>query len=109
MRVWLVSWDWLQKVPYKVGKNMVINDIPHGDRMVCGNTPFIYARLVSNFVSRADYDKAIETIRWKEPSTVRWKEKSRREFVVAKEGDEQELIRELKCPLSALLLRNREN
>jgi hypothetical protein len=80
-----------------VDKNMVINDIPHGDRMVCGNNPFIYARLVSNFVSRADYDKASETIRWKEPSTVRWKEKSRREFVVAKEGDEQELIRELKC------------
>jgi len=81
-----------KKIPYKVDKVQLINNIPHGDRITCGHNPFLYARKVTNLQIKIDPKENIEILKWKE--------KSRREIEVAKEGEIRELWRSLINPLS---------
>ncbi len=89
-----------KKIPYKVAKVQLINNIPHGDRIICGHNPFLYARKVTNLQIKIDPKENIEILKWKEPSIFKWKEKSRLEIEVAKEGEIRELWKSLMNPLS---------
>ena len=72
------------KIPYKADKAVRINDVPHGDRITCGNNPFIYARRVSDFVfSHPPDDQTVETIKWKEPPIFQWEDRSQVQITLA--------------------------
>jgi hypothetical protein len=65
-----------------------INDIPHLDRIRCGDDPFIYARKVSEL--EVEEDGNMQVFRWREPPTMRFN-KTRMQPEIDKPGDMQEL------------------
>lgn len=83
-------------IPYKASRHFfIINGVPHGDRMRCGNNPFIYARKVTNLTVTEDREHRREIIRWKEPPIFRWKDELRNAVEIAQEGTTKTLERPL--------------
>jgi hypothetical protein len=66
------------KFPYRAQKGLLINQVPHGDHVLCGHNPWLYARKVSKLEVRRD--GKFEVLSWQEPPTIRWKGDSRVEF-----------------------------
>lgn len=88
------------KMPFKVQSVVLINGIPHGDRIFCGNSDrWLYARRVSKFKVRVDKAKKRETLTWVEPSTYKWKGK-RQSIELAAEGEVGYWERNHLAPLS---------
>lgn len=73
------------RIPFKAQRSMVINGVPHGERIICGNNPWLYARKVSDLNVHSDPGSDIETISWMEPPTFGWKNGPLSEIVRAKE------------------------
>lgn len=64
-----------KEIPYKTEKHVSINGIPHGDRITCGDNPYIFARKVLQLKVENDVAKNLEIITWREPPTFGWKDK----------------------------------
>lgn len=58
--------------PYRSTDGMVINEVPHGDRIRCGHHPWLYARRVKDLLVKKDVASGFETISWIEPPQFRW-------------------------------------
>ena len=85
------------KIPYKATTVGQFNGIPHAGRIACGNSPSIYARLVSDLVvSHPDDDWTVETIRWKEPPVFKWEDDNKYEVALAREGEVKEFTRNVR-------------
>lgn len=91
-----------RKIPHKASKGMRINNLCHGDRITCGNNPFIYARKVSALVVSQNHNQAFEIIKWQEPPRYKWEDGSEWP-TLAQDGEYKELIRGLKYPIDAIL------
>lgn len=66
-----------RNLPYPVRHPVMINDIPHGDRMLCGYNPELYARKVNGLIIIEDEEADTETLSWAEPPVYSWnKDKS---------------------------------
>lgn len=79
--------------PYKATTSQIINGIPHGDRVVCGHNPFIYARRVFDLRIEVRPEAEVETVCWQEPPTYKWQDERRLAVTVDKEGARGELAR----------------
>ena len=51
-----------KKKPHKAERRLMINLVPHGDRVSCGDNPFLYARKVSNLSVVVDKETDTEKI-----------------------------------------------
>ncbi len=88
-----------KKIPYKANTPMIINDIPHGNRITCGDNPWLYARVVRDLNIKSDIDEDYEIISWKEPPIFKWKNERRIDIVVQREG----MVKTIKRKQNALL------
>ncbi|VAV85671.1 hypothetical protein MNBD_DELTA01-2027 [hydrothermal vent metagenome] len=82
-----------KKYLYKPKTPEVINGVPHGDRVMCGDNPFIYARVVTALKIEHGSETELEKITWREPRRLRWKDKRRGLTEVANDGAWEELLR----------------
>ena len=73
-----------KKKPYPVERVQIINGVPHGERLICGHNPWIYARKVENL--NIELDGNVEIITWKEPNNYRWKNKRKMEIEIDERG-----------------------
>ena len=90
-----------KRSPYKVLGNMsVINNVQHGDRLICGNNPHLYARKVSELKIETDLDAYLETVTWQEPPIFRLKDKSSGQVEVDKIGLRKKLSRDMSATIS---------
>lgn len=70
-------------VPYKMQQSLLINHVPHGDRIFCGNSECgIYARKVKNLKVEVDKEKGKEILSWVEPPTYQWENEQMRGLVL---------------------------
>jgi len=83
------------KLPYRPSRSEIINGVPHGDRIICGHNPYIYARLVSSLIIKTDNKKGLEVISWREPSQYKWKDKRHSGIALAKKGCCYKLVRKI--------------
>lgn len=88
------------EVPYKAGRSKVINGVPHGDRIICGHNPWLYARKVSCVKVTKEPGNDNEEITWKETPIFEWRDKSLRDIQVCNEGEVIVVKRKLSLPLS---------
>jgi hypothetical protein len=70
----------------KASTSEKINDVPHGERIRCGNNPWIYARIVTDLKIEWSPDQNLEILTWQEPPIFRWKDKYRGETELSEEG-----------------------
>jgi hypothetical protein len=86
---------------FKVQDSLLINHIPHGDRIFCGSSECaIYARKVSQLKIKLNKENGKEILTWIEPPTYRWKdEQHMRGIVLASEGENRKLERDYPVPL----------
>ncbi len=83
-----------KQMPFHVEKPLLINHIPHGDRIICGGTPcWLYARRVRNLKIRLDKKNQKEILTWVEPPTYKWQDERRSEFAIESEGESREWTR----------------
>jgi hypothetical protein len=88
------------QIPYKADRAQVINGVPHGDRVICGHNPWLYARKVSCVKVTKEPGSDNEEITWKEPPIFKWKDKNRRDKQISNEGEVRVVKRMLRFPLS---------
>jgi hypothetical protein len=69
-----------------------INGVPHGDRMICGNDPLLYARKVSSLKVKRDKKTGEEVLSWREPDDYE-SSNTKREVVIASQGIETTIRR----------------
>ena len=77
--------------------SLLINQIPHGDRVLCGSNPWLYGRKVSELSIRRERD--CEVLSWREPPTTRWKTPMR-EFGPWTDGEVMQHRRPVDRPVS---------
>ena len=87
-----------KKKPFPAERTQIINGVPHGERLICGHNPWIYARKVKNLKIAQDGD--VEIITWKEPDNYRWKNKQKMQIEVEKIGDIRTIKRSTEHSLS---------
>jgi hypothetical protein len=75
--------------PYRATTGDIINGVPHGERIMCGDHPWLYARKVSNLRIIVDKESGFEVISWKEPANFKWKNKDKLEVEVGRPPIEQ--------------------
>ncbi len=85
--------------PYRATIGMTINEVPHGDRIICGAHPWLYARKVTDLGVSVDEATGVEKMSWKEPPTFRWNV-SRSGIEEAKPAWEARVMRRIRGPLS---------
>jgi hypothetical protein len=86
--------------PYRAERGVIINGVPHGDRITCGHNPWLYARIVSELEFLEDAEQGIEIARWREPPRFKWKDARRN----AVEVDDPGPTRSLERPISRKIL-----
>lgn len=79
-------------------RTQIINDVPHGERIICGHNPWIYARKVKNLKISQEGDS--EVVIWQEPDNYCWKNKEKMEIGVEKEGSTRRVKRSNEHSLS---------
>jgi hypothetical protein len=72
--------------PYKAKDGIVLNNVPHGDRIYCGTNPYLYARVVTQFKVENDVSDGLEIVSWKEPDNYRFT-KDESHIEIAGEGE----------------------
>ena len=78
---------------YQAKSSIRINGVSHGERLICGHDPLLYARKVSSLKIKRDNDTGEEVVSWREPNDLKWSNNSRRELVIASEGIEKTIRR----------------
>jgi hypothetical protein len=81
------------KSQYQASGPLVINDVPHGERLICGSDPKLYARKVAYLQIKRDKISGEEVVSWKEPDDFKWFNSKRNKIVVAAEGAEKTIRR----------------
>jgi hypothetical protein len=90
-----------REMPVQSQRGLLINNIPHGDRILCGTNPcWLYARKVSKLKIEVDEKKANETISWVEPPEYRLKDGTKHAIELAVEGEVKQIERSFFTPLS---------
>ena len=84
--------------PYPAEKNQLINNLPHGERIICGHNPWIYARKVKAL--KTTVHDGSEVVSWQEPDNFRWKDELRRGIEVEEHGAKRSIMRSMKHRLS---------
>jgi hypothetical protein len=87
-----------KKMIYRADYPQLINGVPHGARILCGNNPWLYGRRVRNLEIRKE--GVTEVITWQEPPTWRRKASSGFEIEIVSEGELKEWRRPGNRPLS---------
>ena len=83
---------------YRAEYPQIINNVPHGDRILCGHNPWLYGRKVTNLTITEDGD--FEVVTWAEPPIWRRKGTTGFEIEIVSEGEHQEWRRPIHRPLS---------
>lgn len=65
------------KLVYKASTSQLINGVPHGERVLCGHDPWLYARKVTDFKVDFDEKSNEEIVSWREPDNYRWTQDKR--------------------------------
>ena len=84
--------------PFPAERTQIINDVPHGERIICGHNPCIYARKVKNLKISQEGDS--EIVIWQEPDNFYWKNKEKMVIGVEKEGSTRRVKRSNEHSLS---------
>ena len=84
--------------PFTAERTQIINDVPHGERIICGHNPWIYARKVKNL--KITEEDGFEVVTWQEPDNYYWKNKQRMEIGIEVKVDEKRLKRSTEHSLS---------
>jgi hypothetical protein len=87
-----------KKKNFTAEKTQIINGAPHGERIICGHNPWIYARKVKNLKITQEDD--IEIITWQEPDNYHWKNKQKMQVEVERPGSMRTLKRSREHSLS---------
>lgn len=87
------------QIPYKPRVGQMINSVPHGDRVICGHNPWLYARRVTDLRVWREPETDREVIEWTEPQTFRWMDEHQVGFEVAAEGLREQVRRSMQGPL----------
>jgi uncharacterized NAD(P)/FAD-binding protein YdhS len=95
------------QIAYKPRVGMVINSVPHGERIICGHNPWLYGRRVIELCVRQEPETGFEVIEWTEPQTFRWKDERQMGFEVAAQGLRKEVRRSMQGPLHSGLVWDR--
>ena len=78
---------------YNARRPIVVNRVPHGDRIFCGRDPLLYGRKVTNLVVTLDQAESQEVVAWREPDDYRFTDQRETRVVVAKSGELRKVIR----------------
>jgi hypothetical protein len=97
----------LNRIPYKAEKTQMINDVPHGDRIICGHNPFLYARKVTDLKVAVNHEQGLETISWKEPPIFKWRNKRLLKTVIDRDGEQESITRDFTVPIGKDITGNR--
>jgi hypothetical protein len=90
-----------KEIPFKAQKGLLINNVPHGDRILCGgSTCWLYARKIRNLQVKVDEKRQKEILSWIEPPTYKWRDGGRSYLEFASEGESQHWERRYFMPLS---------
>jgi len=92
--------------PYQAKIGITINDISHGDRIVCGANPYLYARFASNFSVNDDVSNELEIVSWTEPDSYKFT-KDGNHIEIAQKGEKVNTKRCVSGPLCDELIWNR--
>ena len=84
---------------YKAQTPLIINNVAHGSRVICGHDPWLYGRIVNDLKIVIDEMKDVEILSWKEPDNFEWEDKQRRHIRVDGEGRNNSLERAIR-PIS---------
>jgi hypothetical protein len=76
-----------RELVYKAQTPLGINRVPHGERILCGHDPWLYARKVTELTVVVDELSNEEVLTWREPDDFRWTDNSERRIEVAKRGE----------------------
>ncbi len=71
---------------HKAQTPLIIHNVPHGNRVMCGHDPWLYGRIVNNLKIVVDEVKGVEILSWREPDNFEWEDKQQRRIRVASEG-----------------------
>ena len=88
-----------KQMVYKARTPLVINRVPHGNRILCGHDPWLYGRVVRELVVVVDCEANEEVVSWREPDDFEFKDNSLLLIDVAKPG-RLVTLRRPNCPLS---------
>jgi len=78
---------------FKAITPLVVNGVPHGERMIAGHDPWLYARKVSSLSIKIDKESGEEIVSWIEPTDYKWKNEKKSGIEVATKGIERKLRR----------------
>ena len=75
-----------KEMVYKAQTPLVINRVPHGDRILCGHDPWLYGRVVRELKVVVDQEANEEVVSWREPDDFEFKDESLVLIDVARPG-----------------------
>lgn len=75
-----------KKLICKAETPLIINSIPHGQRVLCGHGPWLYGRVVTDLKVMMDGATDEEVLTWQEPPQYRWAGSSMTAIELAAEG-----------------------
>ena len=82
-----------KELVYKAQTPLVINRVPHGERILCGHDPWLYGRKVTGLQIEVSASGNEEVVSWREPDDFGWTNETEREIQVAKAGVVKSLSR----------------
>jgi len=88
-----------KKKPFPATKTQIINGVPHGERIICGHNPWIYARKVKAL--KTEVEDGVEVVSWQEPDNLQWKNKRKMEIEIEEIGAKRSIRRSMEHRLSA--------
>lgn len=82
-----------RKKHFKAEMSQLINGVPHGDRILCGHNPWLYARKVTELNVVIAEESGAEHVTWREPPIFKWTDQSKMNIEIAQTGEIKSLIR----------------
>jgi hypothetical protein len=82
-----------KQLVHKAQTPLVINKVPHGQRVLCGHDPWLYGRVVSELKVVVDQQSGDEVLLWVEPDDWKFADGERSNVEVASAGEHCELRR----------------
>lgn len=88
-----VDWAYYANKRKKLNLNTIINRIPNGNGIFCGENPFLWGRVISDLKIKTNDGNNSEIISWREPDIYRWKDESHDDVEFLKEGEKRTIER----------------
>ena len=102
--------DWAYYAKDRKRKELIdtakIHHPPDGNGITCGESPWLYGRIVSDLKIETNNENNCEIISWREPPIYQWKDKNHDDIEFLKEGKKRTIERKERNPYKELKVLN---